>query len=155
MVRHPKDTRTGDLLSWTPPKVAIGYAPEVAGKASLHGKIARVVAQALRNARDNGMDRAMVAAGISEIVGRKVAPTTLDKFASEADLDRQMPVDVLIALIEVTGEDELMGFIPAMFNHVVVDEKYTDVIELTLLREHRSELDERERALAQSVRRMK
>jgi hypothetical protein len=155
MVRSPKDTMTGDLLSWQPPQVTVGYAPEVTGRAGLHGKIARVVAQALRNARDNGFDRKAIADELTIYLGRNVSLATLDKYVSEGNADRPIPLDVFIGIIHVTGEEDLMGFIPALFGHVVVDKKYAEVIELTLLREHRAEIDERERALLSSVRRAK
>lgn len=150
-----KDTLTGDLFAWEPPNVVIGYDTNTTRGGDLNSKIARVIGQALRDLRERGISRAQVAEQLTATLGRNVSEEIINKWCSEASVEHRMPLDAYIAMIDQFGIVELTGFIPSMFGYAVVDQKYTDVIRLTLLRERRAELDAQERILEASVRRGK
>ena len=149
MVRAPKDRHTLDLLDWQPPKVTAAYDAAETRGGSLDATIARAVALALRNC---GKSREVVAAGMSDQLGRRVTKYMLDAWASLAREDNRIPLDAFAALVGATGEHELLGLIPAMFGYAVVPEKYAEIIELHLVEEKRSELDRRAAALTARVR---
>ena len=66
MAPRYRDPLTKDLFSWEPPKVALGYGPEVVGRGRLDNKIALLIAHALRDAReDEGVSRVEIAQRMS------------------------------------------------------------------------------------------
>lgn len=140
MVRDRGDKATNDLLSWEPPQVAVGYSEEVSGKGELQNRIARLIARALRDAKDNGLPRAQVVALLGQELGRTVSSDMLDKWASEASEAHRIPLDAFIALIRVTNASDLLGFVPEMFGFIVVDRKYEGIIEVQLVEEHERDL---------------
>lgn len=132
---------TEDLFSWQPPRVAVGYSDEVAGKGELQNRIARLVSRALRDARDDrGLSRAEVTRRLCQELGRSVSEDMLDKWASEASEAHRIPLDAFIALITAAGATALLGFIPGLFGFVVVPRKYKALIDLQLLEDHKREL---------------
>lgn len=134
------DRLTQDLFSWEPPKVTVGYSEDVTGRGDLENKIARLVARATRDARDEGKSRAELATAISRELGRSVSEDTLNKWASEASGAHRIPLDAFIALIRATQAKDLLGFIPSLFGFAVVPEHYTDLIEIHLIDEREEEL---------------
>lgn len=72
MARH-RDPLTKDLFSWQPPKVGVGYSEDVIGRGRLDNKIARLIAQALRDAREDEVSRAEVARRMSTFLGRTIS----------------------------------------------------------------------------------
>jgi hypothetical protein len=126
-----------DPLAWELPKVAVGYADDVAGRGPLQNRIARVVSRALRDARDDrGVSRTEVARRMADELGRRVTEDMIEKWASEASEAHRIPLDAFIALIAATGADELLGFVPGLRGFVVVPRRYKAVIDLQLLEEH-------------------
>lgn len=147
-----RDNLTGDLLTWEPPKVEVGYGEEVSGRGSLDNRIARVVSEALRDAKASAsLQRADVARRMSDFLGRTVSEDMLNKWASEASQHR-IPLDAFVALIEVTGSVGPLNFVPKYFGYAVVPEKYRDIIELHLIEEHEREVDQRKAALVAKLR---
>ncbi|MCB1363603.1 MAG: hypothetical protein KDK02_05745 [Rhodobacteraceae bacterium] len=146
MVRR-RDPLTRDLFDWQPPKVAVGYGPEVAGRGRLDNKIARLVSHALRDARDEGLGRTEVAARMSEFLGRAVSGAMLNKWSSEGSEDHRIPLDAFIGLVHATGVKELLGFAPGEFGLTVIESEYAEMIKLQLIREKRLELEAQEQAL--------
>lgn len=140
MVRDRGDRATSDLFSWEPPPVVVGYSEEVSGRGELQNRIARLISRALRDARDDGKSRSQVAQELGQELGRNVSEDMLDKWASEASEAHRIPLDAFIALIRVTGANQLLGFVPEMFGFVVVEKKYEAIIELQLLEEHEREI---------------
>lgn len=135
-----RDRITQDLFSWEPPKVSVGYSEEVTGRGDLENKIARLVARAMRDARDDGISRADIGSAISKELGRTVSEDTLNKWASEASGAHRIPLDAFIALIRATEAKALLGFVPSLFGFAVVPEHYTDLIEIHLIDEREEEL---------------
>lgn len=148
MSRH-RDPLTKDLFTWEPPKVAIGYGEEVTGRGRLDTKIARLIAHALRDVRDDkGLSRDDVATQMSEFLGRKVSAETLYKWTSESSEDHRIPLDAFIALVRATGAKELLGFVPGEFGLTVIENEYAELIEERLLLDHKEEVEARIQMLA-------
>ena len=146
MARY-RDPLTKDLFSWEPPKVAVGYSADVIGRGPLDNRIARLIGQALRDARDNGLTRAKVAASMSEFLRRPISEATLNKWSSEGSEDHRIPLDAFIALVHATGATGLLGFVPGEFGLTVIEDEYAELIEAQLLDEHMEEVQARRAAL--------
>lgn len=143
-----RDPLTKDLFEWTPPRVAIRYEEGVMGRGSLDSKISRLIGRALRDARDDGQQRAAIAAAMTRYLGRTISPAMLDKWASEASDEHRIPLDAFIALVDATGARELLGFVPGEFGLTVIEDEYADLIEDRLLEDHIEELQARRQMLS-------
>lgn len=133
---------------WEPPQVAVGYGAEVAGRGPLENRIARLIGQALRDARDEGRARREVAARMAEVLGRPVSEAMLNKWSSEGSEDHRIPLDAFIALIHATGAVKLTGFVAGEFGLTVIEGQYAELIEAQLIEEQMAELQARRDALA-------
>ncbi|GAA0600294.1 hypothetical protein [Paenochrobactrum glaciei] len=143
-----RDPLTKDLFEYQPPKVAVRYEEGVTGRGTLDNQIARLISRALRDARDDGNNRADVAANMSRYLGRSISTAMLDKWASEASDEHRIPLDAFVALVDATGAKELLGFVPGMFNLTVIENEYADLIEDKLLEDHIEELVARRQVLS-------
>ena len=151
MARY-RDPLTKDLFEWQPPKVAVGYSDDVIGRGRLDSKIARLIGQALRDARDEGLTRADIAKQMTEFLGRQISEAMLNKWSSESSEDHRIPLDAFIGLVHATGATELLGFAPSEFGMTVISEKYADVIRLQMVRDKKQEIDAMEKALMAKLR---
>jgi hypothetical protein len=140
MSKH-RDPLTSDLFEWTPPQVAIRYEDGVTGRGPLDNRISRLIARALRDARDDGRNRSEIANTMSRFLGRTISGAMLDKWASEASDDHRIPLDAFIALVHATEAKELLGFVPAEFGLTVIEEQYAEMIEDQLIDEHIKEME--------------
>ena len=147
MARY-RDPLTKDLFSWEPPKVALGYGPEVVGRGRLDNRIARVIAHSLRDAREDGLSRAEIARRMGDFLGRSISEAMLNKWSSEGSEDHRIPLDAFIGLVHATGARDLLGFAPAEFGLTVIETEYADLIEERLLDEHIEEMQARRQMLA-------
>lgn len=136
-----RDPLTKDLFSWQPPKVAVGYGPEVTGRGPLDNRIARLISQALRDARDDGLNRAQIAKRMSDYLQRPISEAMLNKWTSEGSGEHRIPFDAFIALVDATGARNLLGFAPGEFGMTVIDQEYAEIIEDQLLDEHIKEME--------------
>lgn len=143
-----RDPLTKDLFDWQPPKVAVGYSADVIGRGRLDNRIARLIGQALRDAREDGASRAEVAQKIGDYLGRQVSEAMLSKWSSEGSEEHRIPLDAFIGLVEATGAKELLGFVPGMFGLTVIESEYAELIEERLLEDHIEELQARRQVLA-------
>lgn len=150
MVRH-RDPLTKDLFDWEPPKVSVGYSAEVMGRGPLDNRIARIIGQALRDARDDGLSRAEVARQMSTYLRRPVSEAMLNKWSSEGSEDHRIPLDAFIALVHATDARELLGFVPGEFGMTVIESEYAGMIKLHLIREKKREIEAMELALEREV----
>ena len=146
MARY-RDPLTKDLFDWQPPQVAVGYSDDVTGRGRLDNKIARLISQALRDARDDGQTRLQVARGMSDYLGRTISEAMLNKWSSEGSEDHRIPLDAFIALVHATGARDLLGFAPGEFGLTVIASEYAEMIRLQLIRDKRQELEAQERVL--------
>lgn len=143
-----RDPLTRDLFDWQPPKVAVGYGAEVTGRGPLDNRIARLIGQALRDARDGGAARAEVAEAMTRYLGRRVSPAMLDKWSSEGSDEHRITLDAFVALVEATGAKELLGFVPGVFGMAVIAAEHADLIEAQLLDDHIAEMQARAQVLS-------
>lgn len=146
MARH-RDPLTKDLFSWQPPKVSVGYSQDVIGRGRLDSKIARLIAQALREVREDGKSRGDVARSISAYLGRSVSEAMLNKWSSESSEDHRIPLDAFIGLVHATGATDLLGFVPGEFGLSVIENEYAELIEERLLDDHIEEMQARKHVL--------
>lgn len=147
-----RDTLTRDLFDWQPPQVAVGYGDETTGRAPVGQRISRVVARALRDAKDDGLDRRTIAERMTEYLGRPISVAMIEKWASEGSGDHNIPLDAFAGLIHATGDLNLAGFVPSLFGLIAVEAKYQHIIELKLLEEHQAEVEARAATLRAKVR---
>ncbi|MDR5655492.1 hypothetical protein [Ruixingdingia sedimenti] len=144
-----RDPLTKDLFDWQPPRVAVGYSADVIGRGRLDNKIARLVSQALRDAREErGLSRAEVAREMGLYLGRSISEAMLHKWASEASEEHRIPFDAFIALVHATGARDLLGFVPGEFGLTVIEAEYADLIEERLLEDHIEEMQARRQVLS-------
>lgn len=147
MVRQ-RDALTKDLFSWEPPKVSVAYSEDVIGRGPLENRIARLIGQALRDVRDDGVSRKDVAARMADFLGRPLSETMLNKWSSEGSEDHRIPFDAFIALIRATGARELISFVAGEFGLTVIEDRYVELIEAQLLDDHMAEMEARRATLA-------
>ncbi len=140
MARH-RDPLTSDLFAWEPPRVAVGYSAEVTGRGPLDNRIARIIGQALRDARDDGLARSEVARRMSAHLHRTISEPMLNKWTSEGSEDHRIPLDAFIALVHATGARDLLGFVPGEFGMTVIESEYAEMIKLQLIEEKIRELE--------------
>jgi hypothetical protein len=145
---RPRPALTKDLFSWEPPKVAVGYSTDVIGRGRLDNKIARLVSQALRDAREDGLNRAEVARRMSSFLGRAVSEAMLNKWSSEGSEDHRIPLDAFLGLVQATGATDLLGFPAGEFGLTVIEAEYAEIIEEKLLDDHIEEMQARKQMLA-------
>lgn len=143
-----RDPLTKDLFEWTPPPVAIRYEDGVTGHGTLDCRISRLIARALRDARDAGQQRPDIATAISRFLGRSVSSAMLDKWSSEASGEHRIPLDAFVALVHATGARELLGWLPAEFGLTVIANEYAELIEERLIEDHIEELQARRQVLS-------
>jgi len=147
MARH-RDPLTKDLFAWEPPKVAVGYSAEVTGRGPLDNRIARLIGQALRDARDDGLTRAEVAKRMTAYLGRPISEAMVNKWSSEGSEEHRIPLDAFIGLVHATGAQALLGFVPGEFGLSVIENEYAELIEERLLDDHIEEMQARRQMLA-------
>lgn len=144
-----RDRLTPDLFDWQPPRVAVGFEPEQLAGNRLGSKISRAVALALREC---GKPRADIAARMSEELGYPVSVDMLDAYASEAKESHRITLERYVALVTATGCLDLLGFVAALFDHLVVPDKYVAIIELHLLEEQEKKLARHKESLTAKMR---
>ncbi len=135
----PRDPNTLDMFTdWQPPQVAVTLPPEVTTGGNLASQIARAVSRALKASE---LSREQIAEAMAGYLGEEVSKNMLDAYASEARESHRITLERFVALIHVTGQHGLLGFVAEQFDLVVVPERYSDLIELHFI-------EEQERALA-------
>ncbi|OYW33965.1 MAG: hypothetical protein B7Z41_03840 [Rhizobiales bacterium 12-66-7] len=113
----------------------------------MRGPLDLVIAKLIKRAlADCKQSREIIAAKMTEYLGRPISKDSLDAWASPAKSNRP-PLDAFAALIYATGDMSLLGWMPAEHGYVVVPAKYADLIELHLLEERESEISRRKQAL--------
>lgn len=143
MAKVRGDSLTGDLLTWEPPKVAAGFEVGAIRGTRLASQISQAVALALKS---SSMSRAEIAAAMSLELGSQVTENMLANYASEGAEGHRISLERFMALVEVTGCFDLLGFVAGRFGQVVVDRKYQSIINIHLAKKVRQKLDQFEAA---------
>ncbi|MCA1492730.1 DNA transposition protein [Ensifer sp. NBAIM29] len=140
-----RDPDTLDLFrDYQPPEVAARFEPDVARGGTLDVKIARVLSEAMGR---SGKSRAQIAAEMSDFLSQNVTENMLDCYASPARRDHKITLERFIALLDVTGCYELLGFVCDFAGFVAVPAKYAEVIQLWHTEERLAELERQRAAL--------
>lgn len=140
-----RDPDTMDLFrDYQPPEVAARFPSEVAKGGTLDVKISRVLSEAMAL---SGKPRDRIAAEMSDYLQQNVTENMLDSYASPARKDHKITLERFIALIDVTGCYELLGFICDFAGFVAVPAKYAEVIQLWQTEERLAELERKRAAL--------
>ncbi len=143
MARTP-DRMTLDLFhDWEPPKVAVGPSEEDT-RGPLDLVITRLISAAIKK---SDRSREAIAQQMGEYLGRSISKDTLDAWASPAKASNRIPLDAFVALIDATGDEGLLGWLPSQHGYVVVPAKYADLIELHLLEEREADISRRKAAV--------
>jgi len=138
MAKLRGDSGTHDLLSWQPPKVAAGFEAGAIRGSRLASQISQAVALALRSCQ---LSRAEIAAAMSAELGYPVSENMLANYASEGAEAHRITLERFIVLIDITGCIDLLGFIAAKFDKVVVDRRYQALINVHLAEEAERRLE--------------
>ena len=143
-----RDTQTLDLFrDYEPPERQLD--PEITKGGTLDIKIARALSHAMH---ESGLSRTVIAEKMSEYLGGKnVTENMLDQYASPARKDHKITVERFIALVDVTGCHELLGFVAGFSDHIVVPARYGEIIHLWETEEAMARLENRRAALAGKV----
>jgi hypothetical protein len=140
-----RDPNTMDLFhDYQPPEVAARFEPNVAKGGTQDVKIARVISEAMSR---SGKSRGQIAAEMSDYLSQNVTENMLDCYASPARRDHKITLERFIALIDVTGCHELLGFVCEFSGFVAVPSRYAEVIQLWQTEERLAELERRRSAL--------
>lgn len=136
-----RDDRTLDLFDAARPERAeVGFDQAEVRAATLAGRLCKAMALALK---DCGKSRDEVAAEMSEYLGEEVSKAMLDAYVSPARDKHTISVTRYAALIHSTGDMRLLGLLPALFGHAVIDRHYLPWVEMARLEEERHVLDRR------------
>lgn len=135
----PRDPKTLDMFEdYMPPALVRRYPEERVRTASLRARIARGVAETLREC---SMDRAEVARLMAEFLDEDVTKNMLDAYASEARAEHTIPYLRLAALVHVTGDHRLLQLLADLFGLAVIDKDYLPWVEYGQAAEKRDELN--------------
>jgi len=145
-----RDLDTMDMFrDWTPPAdVAPRFEPDVSRGGTLDVKIARVLSEAMSR---SGKSRSLIAMEMSDFLGQNVTENMLDCYASPARRDHKITLERFIALLDVTGCNELLNFVADFVGFVAVPARYSEVITLWQTEERLAELERQRAALRGKV----
>ena len=98
--------------------------------------------------KQSGKSRAAIAEEMTAYIGDKpVTENMLECYASPARRDHRITLERFIALVEVTGCHELLGFVCGFAGFVAVPERYAEVIRLWQTEEQLDRLERQRLAL--------
>ncbi|WP_026379395.1 hypothetical protein [Afifella pfennigii] len=144
---RPRDPLTLDLFDWEPPAMTVGYGEDVTGRGPLDLRISRLLAKALQDMRDEGIDRGEIARRMSERLGRSVSKEMLYKWSSPGSSEHRITLDAFAALIAVTERWELLGVLPGLFGYAVVSDDCREIIRLHQMKERRQTIAQHSSAI--------
>jgi len=139
MARDRRDKMTFDivdLIDATPTAVA-SYDESRVRTSSLRAKVARAVAETLRDA---GQDREAIAAAMGEWLEEEVSKNMLDNYASQGCEQHTIPFIRLLALVHVTEDLRPLTLATEPFGYAVVDQASLEWIEIGKLAARRSQI---------------
>jgi len=141
-----------DLLSWSPPEVVARFADERVRAVTLAGKIARSVAEALRDAAAAGVDRAEIARRMGAFLSEEISLHMINAYASQAREDHVISLSRFLALLHATGDRRLLEMLAEPLGWAVIEQKFLPLIELAAVQERQDELRHHADALRRKAR---
>lgn len=145
------DTRTLDLFEWSPPEELVRrYEPDRVRSATLRDRIARAVAETLK---ESDLDRDAIASGMAAWLGEEVSRNMLDRYASQAGAEHTIPFLRLLALVHVTGDIRLLQLGAELFGCAVVEDRWLPWVEVGQLADAKENIDRQFDAARRSARR--
>jgi hypothetical protein len=139
-----RDSVTSEPFSeFSPADVVPRYSPERVRAASVAGRIARTVAEAIR---EFGHSREETAALMSEYLGETVTPQMLDQYSSTANEKHNIPAHRLIALLAVTSDVRIVNAALEGSTFIALDQVYEPLIRREIFKEAAADADAQWRA---------
>jgi hypothetical protein len=134
-----RDQDTVDLFSeFTPAPVVERFSPERVRALRTSSRIARAVAEAIKQSRKSRPD---IAREMSDYLGEEVSAAMLDQYSSTANEKNNIPAHRLIALLAVTADIRLVNAALHDTTFVAVDARYEPLIRREMAKEARDRLD--------------
>lgn len=128
-----RDSETPDLFrDFTPAPVVERFSPERVRAARASSRIARAVAEAIKQSRKS---RADVAKAMSEYLGENISAAMLDQYTSTANETNNIPAHRLVALLAVTGDVRVINAALQDSPFVAIDARYEPLIRREMLKE--------------------
>lgn len=127
------------LLDWEPEEIVQRYDDQQVRAATLHGKIAKAVAETLREC---SKDRTEVAKAMSAFLGVKVTLNMVNAYAAQSRPDQAISFERVIALVHATGDVRLLQLAAGLFEHSVVHDKYLPWVQVGQISSAKDGLDE-------------
>lgn len=132
-----RDPHTLDIFA---EPVSIGYGEDVTGRGPLANRITRLIKHVLDEAADAGQCRNDIAVALGKKLDRVVTKAQLDKWTAPSATDHRIPLDAFIALIEVTDDMKMLGFVPSLFGYAAVSNAFVDWMRLQQIEEQEEAL---------------
>ena len=121
-----RDSVTPDLFrDYEPRPVVVRYAPERVRAATCAARVARAVAEALKEC---GLSRDVAAQKMSDFLGETVTTNMLAQYSAPSNSSHNIPAHRLVALLQVTGDLRLINALLADTDCIAVDSKYEALI---------------------------
>lgn len=152
MSPHRTPIEQMSLLDWTPPEPVVRFEDHQVRAATISGRIAHGVAQALKDVAARGVDRTAVAQRMATYLGERVAKSSLDAWASEARDDRVIALPALLALVHVTGDRRLLELLAEPMGWAVIERRHLPLIKMAAIRDRQDELRRQADALMRQAR---
>ena len=139
-------SRQPDLFhDWTPPDPVVRFDPAQIKASSLPARICRAISATLKDADTK---RELVAAKMSDFLGRRISLNMLNAWASQSSDRHMIGLPCFIALLDATRDRRLLEMIAEPLGWAVVDRRHLAMIELAMVREQQNRLQAYARRLA-------
>ena len=129
-----RDSETADLF--TPesvlPPIVPRFAPERVRAARPSGRIARAVAEAIRESEKS---REEIAAEMSAYLGETVTVAMLDQYTSLANEKNNIPAHRLVAVLAVTNDIRIVNAMLCGTGFIALDAKFEALIRREILKD--------------------
>lgn len=137
-MKRAADSATPDLFrDYTPAPVVQRFSQERVRAARTSTRIARAVAEAIKQSK---LSRAQIAEAMSGD-GETVSTAVLNQYSSTANDRHNIPAHRLVALAVVTGDVRLLNAALEATPFVAVDARFEPLIRRELAKEAREKLD--------------
>ena len=134
---------------WTPPDPVVRFDPDAIKASSLAARVCKAIAASLKEA---GTTRDLVAAKMSDFLGRRVSTNMLNAYASESREQHTIGLPQFVALLHATRDRRLLEMVAEPLGWAVVDRRHLPLIQIALVREQQQILQRIEKQLSAGAR---